>query len=128
MVIPHASLVVALGENPPLYRLLEPARLVFLKGVEVVEATQEKQVCDLLHDLQRVRDTAGPEGVPDVVDLVAGFAGDHDGQLLGEKLLLLCCSRPVNPLQHVRGLPKPSAFDASIYTPFVATVQGEPVL
>ena len=35
-----------------------------------VEPTEEQQVGNLLHDLQRVRDAAGPERVPDAVNLV----------------------------------------------------------
>ena len=69
--------VLALGEDPPLHRLLEPGGLVLLQRVQVVQAAQEEQVGDLLDHLQRVGDAAGPEGVPDLVDLALDVAGDH---------------------------------------------------
>jgi hypothetical protein len=45
--------------------------------VQVVQPAQEEQVGDLLDHLQRVGDAAGPEGVPDLVDLALDVAGDH---------------------------------------------------
>jgi hypothetical protein len=45
--------------------------------VQVVEPAQEEQVRDLLDDLERVRNAAGPEGVPDPVDLALELAGQH---------------------------------------------------
>ena len=53
--------VLAFREDPPLHRLLEPIGLVLLQRVHVVEPTEEQQIGDLLHHLQRVRDAAGPE-------------------------------------------------------------------
>jgi hypothetical protein len=47
--------------------------------VQVVQAPQEEQVGDLLDDLQRVGDAAGPEGIPDSVDLASDFTGHHVG-------------------------------------------------
>ena len=70
--------ILALREDPPLHRLLEPIGLVLLQRVHVVEPAEEEQVGDLLDHLQRVRDAAGPEGVPDAVDLVLDVAGDHE--------------------------------------------------
>ena len=52
--------------------------LVLLQRVQVVEALDEQQVGDLLDDLERVGDAAGPEGVPDAIDLTADFAGEHE--------------------------------------------------
>jgi hypothetical protein len=49
--------------------------------VQVVQAADEQQVGDLLDHLQRVGDAAGPEGIPDLVDLVLDVAGDHAGFL-----------------------------------------------
>ncbi len=71
--------VGALGEDAALHGLLEPEGLVELEGVEVVEAAEEEQVGDLLDDLERVGDAAGPEGGPDAVDLAAELAGEHAG-------------------------------------------------
>ena len=63
--------ILSLGENAALHGLLEPNRLVLLQRVQVIQPAQEKQVSDLLDDLQRVRDPARPEGVPNGVDLPA---------------------------------------------------------
>lgn len=90
MFVRYAALVFTFGERPVLHWLLEPGGFVFLKGVKVVQAPQEEKVCDLLYDFQRVRYAAGPESVPNLVDLVAEFAGNHDSQLLGKKLALPC--------------------------------------
>jgi hypothetical protein len=74
--------VLALREHAPRHRLLEPRRLVLLKGVQVVEPAQEEEVGDLLDDLEGVRDAPGPERVPDAVDLALDSAGDHGVMLL----------------------------------------------
>ena len=50
--------------------------VVFTRLV-AVEAAQKQQVGDLLDDFQRVGDAARPEGVPDLVDFVAQFTGQH---------------------------------------------------
>ena len=54
--------------------------LVLLERLQVVEAADEQQVGDLLDDLERVGDAAGPEGVPDAVDLALELTGDHARQ------------------------------------------------
>jgi hypothetical protein len=51
---------------------------VFFQGVQVVQAAQKQQVSDLLHHLQGVGDAAGPERVPDSVNLAAQFAREHE--------------------------------------------------
>ena len=51
---------------------------VLFAGVQLVEALDEEQVGELLDDRERVRDAAGPHGVPDSVDLGLQLAGDHD--------------------------------------------------
>ena len=68
----RALRVFAFGEDAALDRLLEPGGLVLLERVQVVEPAQEQQVGDLLDDFERVGDAAGPEGVPDAVDLAFG--------------------------------------------------------
>jgi len=50
---------------------------VFGQGVQVFQPPQEQQVGDLLDDLKRVGDAAGPEGIPDAVDLALEVTGDH---------------------------------------------------
>ncbi len=46
--------------------------------VQVIESALEQQVGDLLDHLDRIRNAAGPEGVPDGIDLAAQFAGEHE--------------------------------------------------
>ncbi|MNZ90479.1 hypothetical protein D3C78_1094420 [compost metagenome] len=46
-------------------------------GMKVVEAADEQQVGELFDDGNGVTDTAGPEGFPDLVDLVAELASEH---------------------------------------------------
>jgi hypothetical protein len=58
---------------------LERQCLAFLQRVRVVQAADEEQVGDLLDHLHRVGDAAGPEGIPDGIDLAAEFAGEHAG-------------------------------------------------
>jgi len=45
--------------------------------VQVVEALDEEQVRDLLDHLERVGDTARPEGAPDLIDLASELSGDQ---------------------------------------------------
>jgi len=42
-----------------------------------VKTTKKEQVGDLLDDLDGIGDPSGPEGVPDSVDLVSYFPGQH---------------------------------------------------
>src|SRR5439155_15451372 len=63
-------------------RLLQTVGHVPLEREQVVEAPDEEQVSDLLDHFERVRDAAGPEGVPDAVNLVLDVAGDHVPRLL----------------------------------------------
>jgi hypothetical protein len=58
--------------------LLEATRFVLFEGVEIIEAAQEQQIGDLFHDLKRVGNATGPEGVPDAVDLVPNVACQHE--------------------------------------------------
>lgn len=43
----------------------------------LVEAADEQEVGDLLDHLDRVRDPAGPEGIPYVVDFGSQFTCEH---------------------------------------------------
>ena len=51
---------------------------MLLARVQLVQTLDEEQVGQLLDDRERVRDAAGPHGVPDSVDLGLQLAGDHD--------------------------------------------------
>jgi hypothetical protein len=58
-------------------RRAEALRLTLLAQFGLVEALHEQQVGDLLDHLDRVRDPARPEGIPDSIDPAAQFPGDH---------------------------------------------------
>jgi hypothetical protein len=60
-----AFAIQAFGKYAALYRLAETSGLVFFERVQIVKTAQKQQVSDLLHYLQRIGDTARPEGVPD---------------------------------------------------------------
>jgi hypothetical protein len=77
VVVGPSLRILALGEDAALDGLLEPGGLVLLQRVQVVEPAQEEQVGDLLDDLERIGDAAGPEGVPDPVDLALQFTSEH---------------------------------------------------
>jgi hypothetical protein len=72
-----AELVLCGGEDGVLDGLLEAVGLVFLEGVELVEALDEEQVGELLDDGEWIGDAAGPQGVPDAVDFGFDFACYH---------------------------------------------------
>ena len=72
-----AQQLLAGAEDRILDRLAGAAGLAFGQGLKVVETADEQQVGDLLDHLERVRDPAGPERVPDSVDLAAQFPRDH---------------------------------------------------
>ena len=78
-VVGAAVGVLAFGKDSALHRPTEPDGLVLLQRLQVVEAAKEEQVGDLLDDLKRIGDAAGPEGVPDAIDLASDLAGQHDG-------------------------------------------------
>ena len=66
---------------------------ILLERVEVVEAAQEEQIGNLFDDLQRIGDAAGPEGIPDLVDLALDGAGDHVAALrFGSSEVILALS------------------------------------
>ena len=61
--------VCTFGKNSPLNGGFQSSAFVLLKGVQVVQPLQEQQVRNLLDNFERVGDAAGPEGVPDGIDL-----------------------------------------------------------
>ncbi len=65
------------GEDGFFDGFLEAVGLVFLEGVELVQALDEKQVGELLDNGEWIGDAAGPQGVPDAVDFGFDFACDH---------------------------------------------------
>ncbi len=83
VLIGAAARVAALGEDAAGHGALQPGALALLQAVQVVQAADEEQVGELLDYLQRVGDAAGPEAVPDAVDLAAEVAGEHGRPLLG---------------------------------------------
>ena len=74
---PAQSVLVG-GEHRLLDRLAGAGGLVLLARVQLVQPLDEEQVGELLDDRERVRDAAGPHGVPDSVDLGLQLTGDHD--------------------------------------------------
>ena len=58
-------------------RFFESCRLVFFEGVEVIEPFDKQEISDLLDDFERVGNAAGPESVPDGVNLVTDSRGEH---------------------------------------------------
>ena len=56
---------------------LEPISLVFLEGMDFIQALDEEQVGELLDDGEGIGNAAGPQGVPDAVDFGFDFASDH---------------------------------------------------
>jgi hypothetical protein len=69
------------GKIRRVHRRSEPGGAVLFQRVQVVQPAQEEQIGDLLDHLERVGDAAGPEGVPDLVDLALDVAGDHEEML-----------------------------------------------
>jgi hypothetical protein len=53
------------------------ARLLLSEGVQIVEPADEKQIGDLLDNLEWIGDTPGPEGIPNSVDLALQLPSDQ---------------------------------------------------
>lgn len=77
--------VEAFGEDAALDGLAEAGGFALFEFLDFVEALQEEQVGDLFDDFDRVGNAAGPEGIPDAVDLIADIAGEHWSLLLSTK-------------------------------------------
>lgn len=71
--------IVAHRVDAALDRLAQADGLVLFQGVQIVEPALEQQVGDLLDHLDGVGNAAGPESVPDGIDLAAEFACEHGG-------------------------------------------------
>ena len=74
---PAQSVLVG-GEHRLLDRLAGAGGLVLPARVQLVQSLDEEQVGKLFDDRERIRDAAGPHGVPDSVDLGLQLTGDHD--------------------------------------------------
>ena len=66
-------------EEAPFHGDIEGAGLLLFENLEIVQAAKEEKVGDLLDHFQRIRDAAGPERVPQAVNLIAKFSGYHSG-------------------------------------------------
>ena len=123
---PAQSVLVG-GEQRLLDRVAGAGGLVLLARVQLVQTLDEEQVGQLLDDRERIRDAAGPHGVPDSVDLGLQLTGDHDSVSpvsvessnrldLGVKPLQGCAARwwssgvtaPLNSMVPPRQLPRPT--------------------
>src|SRR5699024_7002903 len=81
---PAPSQVLLTGqEDRILQRLLREVRLILGQRLALIQAPDEQQIRNLLDDLQRVTDPAGPEGIPDAVDLALQLTSDHAFRLSG---------------------------------------------
>src|SRR5688572_16703618 len=79
VVVCAASGILAFRKDAALDGLLQARGLVLLQRVQVVEAAEKEQIRNLLDDFKGVGDAAGPERVPDAVDLTADIACQHGG-------------------------------------------------
>ena len=70
--------VFAFGKEAPGDGFLVAIGFQLLGSFEFVEALEKEQVGDLLNDFHGIGDAAGPEGVPDAVDLIADFTCKHE--------------------------------------------------
>src|SRR5439155_17617598 len=68
--------ITAVREDRP-ERAAAVPRLLLGALLQVVQPSDKHKVRDLLDDLERVRDAAGPERVPDLVDPAPELARDH---------------------------------------------------
>ena len=75
VVVRASARVGAFGEDATRHGAVEAGGLALFQGLQVIQAADEQQVGDLFDNLQRVGDTAGPETIPDAIDLAANFAG-----------------------------------------------------
>jgi hypothetical protein len=67
----------SLGRDRFLNATTFPVRLQFLGRLQFVHALEKGQAGDLLNDFERIGDPAGPESVPDAINLIANFTSKH---------------------------------------------------
>src|SRR5438128_10668523 len=77
-------IVFARRKDSSLHRLLSPIRLELFGGMQFIESFEKQEISDLLNDFERVRDSARPKRIPNTVNLVTNFAGQHGGRKLTE--------------------------------------------
>ena len=70
--------VLAFGEEAPLDRRTQRLGLLLFERLKFVQAAQKEQVGDLLDHLKGISNAAGPECVPQAVNLIAKISGHHD--------------------------------------------------
>ncbi len=58
-------------------------RFAFGEDLDVVKAADEQQIGELFDHFKGVGDAAGPERIPDTVDLALQLTGDHPGNSSG---------------------------------------------
>ena len=70
--------VVAFGKEPPLDGLLQPSGFQLFESLQLIKPLDEQQIGDLLDDFQRIGNSPGPEGIPDLINLVTNFVRQHN--------------------------------------------------
>ena len=102
VLVVAAARIEAGGEQRAFERAFGAGGLALLQFLQLVQTADEEEVGDLLDDLERVGNAAGPEGVPDLVDLAAYCSCQHRARpgCCGESWLIrLACATA----QRVRG-------------------------
>ena len=82
-------LIFAVWKDAAFHWRLEGLALALFQGVEVVQPLDEQQIGHLLHDRKRIGDPARPKVVPNTVNLVSDFAGQHSAPCLSILVLFL---------------------------------------
>jgi hypothetical protein len=70
--------IISFGKQPPLDGLLQSGGFQFFERLQLVKPLDKKQVSNLLDDFQRIRNPAGPERIPDLIDLASNIVGEHE--------------------------------------------------
>jgi hypothetical protein len=69
-----------------------PSGFQLFERLKLVEPLDEKQISNLFDDFQRIRNPAGPERVPDLIDLASNIVGEHESLLISS--VKICRSLP----------------------------------
>jgi hypothetical protein len=72
-----AALVSTLREHAAFHGNAKGFRLALFERMQIIEPFYEQEVGNLLDYRARIRYTTGPEGIPDLIDLIANFTGEH---------------------------------------------------